>query len=74
MENKSLLELLMALPENCKDATVLGVKLELIDKQTQEELLQSDPEGTRVHECILSNGVFMFIKENGVLHSLYRVV
>lgn len=74
MENKSLLELLMALPENCTQATVQGVELKFIDKQTKEKLLQDDPGGTYLHECILSNGIFIFIKENGVLHTLYRVI
>lgn len=74
MENKSLLELLMALPKNCTHAIVQGVELKLIDKQTKEKLLQNDPDGTKIHECTLSNGIFIFIKENGVLHTLYRVI
>lgn len=74
MENKSLLELLLTLPENCMNATVQGIELQLINSATRDKLLQSDPEGLYYYECILTNGTFVFTKENGDLHSLYKVI
>lgn len=74
MENKSLLELLLTLPKNCKHATIQGVELQLINSATKDKLLQGDPEGLYYHECILANGTFVFTKENGNLHSLYKVI
>lgn len=74
MENKSLLELLLALPRNCTRATVQGIELQLITPSTRKELLQNDPEGIRFFECVLANGTFIFTKEKGILHSLYKVI
>lgn len=74
MENKSLLELLLALPKNCTHTTVQGIELQLINSADRDKLLQSDPDGIYYHECILANGTFIFTKENGNLHSLYKVI
>lgn len=55
-------------------ATIQGIELQLINSAAKDKLLQSDPKGIYYHECILTNGTFVFTKENGNLHSLYRVI
>ena len=70
---KSLLEQLMQLPPDATSATIQGIVMQLIDEATRQTLLQSDPDDTRFHECILSNGIFIADMPSGKLLALYKV-
>lgn len=63
----------MQLPPDTTSATIQGVALQIIDEATRQTLLQSDPEDIRLHECILSNGIFIADMPDGKLIALYKV-
>lgn len=71
---KSLMEELMQLPAEAKNATIQGVEMQLIDNTTRQSLLQSDPDDEHIHECVLSNGTFVADMLNGQLLALYKVI
>ena len=56
----TLLNELMKIPQ---DATYVTVRL-----------LNFDPTDSNIHECILSNGHFLFQTENRTLVALYKVL
>ncbi len=70
---KILMEELMQLPAGATAATIRGVEMQLIDNDTRQTLLQSDPDDEHIHECILSNGTFIADMQNGQLFALYKV-
>lgn len=63
----------MQLPAEATTATIQGVKMQIIDNDTRQSLLQSDPEDEHIHECILSSGTFIADMKNGQLLALYKV-
>lgn len=63
----------MTLPAEAATVTIQGVTMQLIDETTRQSLLQSDPEDTHIHECILSNGTFIADIQDGHLLALYKV-
>ena len=73
MENKAILDLLMAIPEDCNNISIQGVSLQHIDSKKAEQLMETDPDDLLYHQCTLSSGTFLFTSENGKLLSLYRV-
>ncbi|GAB0470951.1 hypothetical protein KML24002_25070 [Alistipes putredinis] len=45
----------------------------LIDENKAGALLESDPNDNTIHECLLSNGRFLFQSDNTNLVALYKV-
>lgn len=74
MEHATLLGQLSAIPQEAVQATVAGINMQVIDITKKDELLQTDPTDTSIHECILANGNFLFVSRNGKLEKLYKVV
>lgn len=74
MKNQILLEQLSEIPKECTQTRIQGVEMQTIDFTTKELLLGKDPDDTCFHECILSNGTFIFTANNGILTSLYKVI
>lgn len=74
MKNQILLEQLSEIPKECTQTSIQGVEMQTIDFITKEQLLGKDPDDTCFHECILSNGTFIFTANNGILTSLYKVI
>ncbi len=70
---KSLMELLMEIPKGATSATVQGVAMQMIDNNTRQKMLQSDPQDDHIHECILANGIFIADMRDCQLLSLYKV-
>lgn len=70
----NLMDELMKLHSDATDAIVQGILMELIDKDRAERLLAEDPNDNTIHECILSNGRFLFQSDNGNLVALYKVI
>lgn len=70
---KTLMEELMQLPAGATAVTIQGIEMQLIDNDTRQTLLQSDPDDEHLHECILSNGTFIADMQNGQLFALYKV-
>lgn len=70
---QTLLEQLRQLPAEATTATIQGVEMQIIDNDTRQSLLQSDPDDQHIHECILSNGTFIADMQNGQLIALYKV-
>ena len=57
-----------------KYGDIMKMILMLIDKSKAESLLESDPDDNAIHECLLSNGRFLFQSDNGNLIALYKVI
>lgn len=75
MENKPILDLLVAIPkEDCTGVFIQGVELQCIGSKEAKQLLDADPDDLHYHQCILSNGTFIFTSENYKLLSLYKVI
>lgn len=74
MKNQILLEQLSEIPKECTQTRIQGVKMQIIDFAAKEQLIGKDPDDTCFHECILSNGTFIFTANNGILTSLYKVI
>lgn len=70
---KTILELLMEIPEKCTKTTVLGVEMQIIDSTTAKKLLATDPHDNHIHECTLVNGTFLFTMQNNQLHTLFKI-
>lgn len=51
----------------------MGVTMQMINPAQAQKMLDTDPEDKRAHECVLANGRFLFVCENGILRSLYKV-
>ena len=64
----------MKIPKDATLITIQGVEMQVIDKDEAVRLLDSDPNDIHIHECILSNGHFLFQTENRTLVSLYKVL
>lgn len=74
MENKNIMDLLMAIPEECAHISIQGIDLQLIDSKKAKQLLDTDPDDRLYHQCTLSSGTFIFTSKNGKLLSLYKVI
>lgn len=74
MKNLTLLEKLAAIPQDATQATIAGVKMEVINVMEKDRLLQADPDDIYMHECILANGNFLFVSRNGELKKVYKVM
>ena len=70
----TLLNELMKIPQDATYVTVLGVEMQVIDRDEAVRLLNFDPNDSNIHECILSNGHFLFQTENRTLVALYKVL
>ena len=74
MKEETLLELLQSIPESCQEATIQGIRMEMIDISIKENLLALDSEGMSFHECILKNGTFVFSMDGKHrLQTLFKV-
>ena len=73
MNDMNLMDELMKIPADATAATVQGIEMLLIDKNKAESLLESDPNDNAIHECLLSNGRFLFQSDNANLVALYKV-
>lgn len=74
MKEKTIFELLQAIPESSQEATVQGIRMEMIDISIKNDLLALDPEGLTFHECTLKNGTFVFTTDgNHRLQTLFKV-
>ena len=62
----------MKIPQDATYVTVLGVEMQVRDEAVR--LLNFDPTDSNIHECILSNGHFLFQTENRTLVALYKVL
>ena len=69
----NLMDELMKIPAGATAAIVQGVPMQLIDKDKADCLLAEDPNDNIIHECLLSNGRFLFQSHNGVLVALYKI-
>lgn len=69
----TLLEELMKIPSDAVAVTVQGIEMQIIDESRAQSMLDADPEDDAIHECILSNGRFLFETERHELKSLFRV-
>ena len=49
------------------------IEMLLIDENKAGALLESDPNDNTIHECLLSNGRFLFQSDNANLVALYKV-
>lgn len=70
----NLMDELMKLRSDVTVATVQGIPMQLIDEDRANRLLAEDPDDNTIHECILSNGRFLFQSDNGNLVVLYKVI
>ena len=70
---ESLLEELMRIPSDATSATVQGVEMQIIDEKRAQTMLDADPDDDAIHECILSNGHFLFETEGHELKALFKV-
>ena len=73
MNDMNLMDELLKIPADATAATVQGIEMLLIDKNKAESLLESDPNDNAIHECLLSNGRFLFQSDNANLVALYKV-
>lgn len=72
---KILLEALHSIPPGSADATIQGVRMQLITITDKERLLAEDPADTVYHECTLKNGTFVFVTNaEHRLTTLYKVI
>lgn len=69
----TILDELLKIPADVASAVVMGVTMQVIDPVQAQKMLDTDPEDKHVHECVLANGRFLFVCENGILRSLYKV-
>lgn len=74
MKNNMIIDLLLAIPQDCTQYSIQGIELQLIDSFKKEELLKSDPNDLHYHQCDLPNGSFIFTVKNKRLTSLYKIV
>lgn len=75
MNKNELIIRLKAIPPHCPAATIDGVTMVVIDPQTKEKLLASDPQDNIYHECKLINGTFVFrTDKDHYLTELYKVM
>lgn len=69
----TLLEELMKIPSDAVAATVQGIEMQIIDESRARSMLDADPDDDAIHECILSNGRFLFETEGHELRVLFKV-
>ena len=60
MNDMNLMDELLKIPADATAATVQGIEMLLIDENKAGALLESDPNDNTIHECLLSNGRFLF--------------
>ena len=68
-----LIDELMAIPADSTTASVQGVEMQIISAEQADKMLVADANDEKIHECILKNGRFLFVSENGKLTTLYKV-
>ena len=68
-----ILDELLAIPADATNATVQGVKMQIISAEQANKMLEAGTNDEKTHECILKNGRFLFESENGKLKTLYKV-
>lgn len=68
-----LIDELMAIPADAATASVQGVEVQIISAEQADKILEEDANDEKTHECILKNGRFLFVSENGKLTTLYKV-
>ena len=73
MNDMNLMDELLKIPADATAATVQGIEMLLIDENKAGALLESDPNDNNIHECLLSNGRFLFQSDNANLVALYKV-
>ena len=73
MNDMNLMDELLKIPADATAATVQGIEMLLIDENKAGALLESDPNANTIHECLLSNGRFLFQSDNANLVALYKV-
>lgn len=73
-KNNILIDLLAAIPEEATQATVMGITMQIISPEKRKKMLQDDPDDNFIHECILINGIFLFVIKEHRLIELYKVV
>ncbi|WP_308759995.1 hypothetical protein [uncultured Bacteroides sp.] len=73
MNDMNLMDELLKIPADATAATVQGIEMLLIDENKAGALLESDPNDNPIHECLLSNGRFLFQSDNANLVALYKV-
>ena len=73
MNDMNLMDELLKIPADATAATVQGIEMLLIDENKAGALLESDPNDNTIHECLLSNGRFLFQSDNANLVALYKV-
>ena len=71
MNDMNLMDELLKIPADATAATVQGIEMLLIDENKAGALLESGP--NTIHECLLSNGRFLFQSDNANLVALYKV-
>ena len=73
MNDMNLMDELLKIPADATAATVQGIEMLLNDENKAGALLESDLNDTTIHECLLSNGRFLFQSDNANLVALYKV-
>lgn len=73
MNDMNLMDELLKIPADATAATVQGIEMLLIDENKAGALLESDSNDNTIHECLLSNGRFLFQSDNANLVALYKV-
>ena len=73
MNDMNLMDELLKIPADATAATVQGIEMLLIDENKAGALLESDTNDNTIHECLLSNGRFLFQSDNANLVALYKV-
>ena len=73
MNDMNLMDELLKIPADATAATVQGIEMLLIDENKAGALLEADPNANPIHECLLSNGRFLFQSDNANLVALYKV-
>ena len=73
MNDMNLMDELLKIPADATAATVQGIEMLLIDENKAGALLESDRNDNTIHECLLSNGRFLFQSDNANLVALYKV-
>ena len=73
MNDMNLMDELLKIPADATAATVQGIERLLIDENKAGALLESDHNDNTIHECLLSNGRFLFQSDNANLVALYKV-
>ncbi len=70
---ETLLDELMRISSDAVAATVRGIEMQIIDESRAQSMLDADPDDDAIHECILSNGRFLFETEGHELKALFKV-